>query len=69
MSQPRSRSFLEACMNILIGYSINFIMNAIFLPLFVEGFTVKDNLALGAIYTAISLVRSYCIRRWFNREE
>ena len=67
--QTKTMSFIESWVNIFIGYTINVIANAIILPHFVEGFTVKDNLALGAIYTCISLTRSYCIRRWFNRKE
>ena len=61
-------SFVESWVNIFIGYAINFTANALILPFFVEGFTVKKNLILGVLYTCISLVRSYCIRRWFNRK-
>jgi len=56
--------------NIFIGYSINFVANILILPLF--GFntlTVKKNLILGVIYTGISLTRSYCVRRWFNKND
>ena len=66
MSQSRKMSFVESWTNIFIGYAINFTANALILPLFVTDFTVSDNLILGGIYTFISLVRSYCIRRWFN---
>lgn len=36
------------------------------LPLFGWQVTVTQNLALGAIYTGISIARSYAVRRWFN---
>ncbi len=69
MSQTRIRSFCESWVNILIGYTINFIANMFILPLFGFDITVKQNLALGIIYTFISLMRTYCVRRWFNKKE
>ena len=67
--QTRRMSFIESWTNIFIGYTINFTANALLLPLFVKDFTVSDNLILGVLYTTISLIRSYCIRRWFNRRD
>jgi hypothetical protein len=61
-------SFVEAWSNIFVGYVINLIANALILPHFVEGFTLQDNLIVGLIYTSISLVRQYIIRRWFNNQ-
>ena len=66
MSQSRLSSFLEAVINIIIGFTINFTANALVFPLFGWQISAADNLLLGAIYTVISLVRSYAIRRWFN---
>ena len=67
--QTKLMSFAESWCNILVGYTINFIANAIILPYFVEDFSISDNLIIGIIYTFISLTRSYCIRRWFNRKD
>ena len=66
MTQTRLGSLIEACINVLIGYWINFAANLLILPLFGWHVTVAQNLALGAIYTAISIARSYAVRRWFN---
>ena len=66
MSQSRLGSFIEAIINIIIGFAINFTANALIFPLFGWPISTADNLLLGAIYTAISLLRSYTIRRWFN---
>ena len=66
MSQSRISSFIESVINIIIGFAINFTANALIFPLFGWHISATDNLLLGAIYTAISLVRSYAIRRWFN---
>lgn len=67
MSQSRTGSLIESLVNIAIGYCINFLANFAIFPLFGWHLSLRDNLAMGAIYTVISIARSYCIRRWFNR--
>lgn len=68
MSQSRRGSILEAWMNIVIGFGINFTANMLILPLFgFTNLTLGTNFIIGMVYTVISLVRSYVIRRWFNR--
>ena len=67
MNQTRIGSMIEAFMNIAIGFIINFVANMAILPLFgFTSLTMKTNLVIGAIYTVISVVRSYTVRRWFN---
>lgn len=66
MSQTRLSSFIEALMNVAIGFSINYIANLLIFPLFDMHISLLDNLWMGMIYTIISIVRSYVIRRWFN---
>jgi hypothetical protein len=65
--QSRADSFMEAVVNILIGLAVSQAANLIVLPL-VFGVPVSQGqaLALGVIYTAISLARSYALRRAFN---
>lgn len=69
MTQTRTMSFVESWVNILVGYTVNFTANMIILPMF--GFDIKigQNIIIGLLYTIISLVRSYCIRRVFNGKE
>jgi hypothetical protein len=64
--QTRIGSFVEAWANIAVGFAINFCANLIVLPWF--GFDVSGAQAfgIGVIFTAISLARSYVLRRWFN---
>lgn len=66
MQQSRLGSFIEAWINVLIGFGINFIANLLILPMFGFNITLMDNLYIGILYTIISVVRSYAIRRWFN---
>ena len=63
--QTRLESFIEAVINTLIGFGINFAANLLILPKF--GFTTltwKVNVFIGIVYTVISVARSYAIRRW-----
>jgi membrane protein implicated in regulation of membrane protease activity len=66
MNQTRLGSFIEAWFNVLIGFGINWCANMLILPLF--GFHVSGGQAfgIGVLFTVISVVRSYAIRRWFN---
>ncbi|MCM0035905.1 MAG: hypothetical protein NBV66_08965 [Burkholderiaceae bacterium] len=66
MSQSRLGSFIEALINVAIGFSINFLANLLIFPLFGFHITLGENFVMGILYTAISVVRSYTIRRWFN---
>lgn len=62
---PRS-AIIEAWMNILVGFSINYAINLILLPMVGAELTAANNFWLGWAYTAVSIVRQYVIRRWFN---
>ena len=66
MSQTRLSSFIEAIINVAIGFVINFTANMFIFPLFGFHITPGANLLMGLIYTVISVVRSYAVRRWFN---
>lgn len=67
MSQSRKHSMYEAIINVVVGFSINFLLNMLVFPLFGWHITAAQNFALGVIYTVISILRSYTLRRAFNR--
>lgn len=67
MAQTKLGSFVEAWVNIGVGFAINFTANMLILPRF--GFTslnAEKAFGIGLAFTAISLTRSYVLRRWFN---
>ena len=66
MNQTRLESLLESFVNILIGYGVAIVSQILIFPLFGIDIPISANLWIGAWFTAISLVRSYVIRRWFN---
>lgn len=67
MAQSKSRSWKEAWVNIAIGYSINFIANLVVFPMFGYNISIADNIVIGLVFTVISVVRQYVVRRWFNK--
>lgn len=66
MSQSRKGSAFEAFVNIAVGLIISIIANHLIFPLFGFVPSLGQNIAITIIYTAISFVRSYCLRRVFN---
>ena len=65
--QTRRHSVIEAIANVAIGYGINVVANLAVLPLFGFSVSARDAAWIGLAFTVISLVRSYVLRRMFNR--
>lgn len=66
MNQSRLGSLYEALINVVIGFTINYLANFVILPLYGFHITPGQNFTMGLLYTGISIARSYVIRRWFN---
>jgi hypothetical protein len=66
MRQTRVSSFIEALTNVMIGYCISLAANSLIFPLFGWHISLRQNLLIGVYYTAVSIARSYALRRWFN---
>lgn len=60
-------SWVESFANVAIGYGVAVATQLAVFPLFGLHASLTDNLAIGAIFTVVSLARSYCLRRLFNR--
>jgi hypothetical protein len=67
MSQSRAQSMIESAANVVIGYVVALGSQLVVFPMFGVHLPLQDNLLIGLWFTAISLVRSYLVRRWFNR--
>ena len=65
--QTRLQSFIESFINVAIGYGVALISQILVFPLFGINIPMESNLLIGAIFTVISIVRSYVVRRVFNR--
>lgn len=67
MSQSRRMSLVEAITSTCVGYALAVIVQVVAFPIFGFDIRLVDNLLLGAIFTAVSLTRSYALRRLFER--
>tara|TARA_R110002096_G_scaffold203140_3_gene388094 strand:+ start:721 stop:933 length:213 start_codon:yes stop_codon:yes gene_type:complete len=65
--QSKRNSAFEATTNVAIGYLVSVLANVLILPLFGYNVTIGDSFAIGLAFTAVSLARSYVLRRFFNR--
>lgn len=66
MSQSRLGSMIEAVANVAIGYGVAVATQVVVFPWFGLHASMSDNLLIGALFTVVSLVRSYTLRRLFN---
>lgn len=66
MTQTKLGSLIEALINTCIGFIINYSANLLIFPLFGFHISLTGNFIMGMIYTVISVVRSYIVRRFFN---
>jgi len=66
--QTKYQSLIESLTNILIGYLTALLSQVLIFPLFDIYVTFQDNLLIGLYFTVISLIRSYLIRRYFNKK-
>lgn len=66
MSQSRLGSMIEAGANVAIGYGVAVAAQVVVFPWFGLQASLSDNLMIGAVFTVVSLVRSYILRRVFN---
>lgn len=66
MTQSKASSLAESAINVAIGYGVAIASQVAVFPMFGIHVALSTNFAIGAWFTAISLARSYVIRRWFN---
>ena len=64
--QKKRHSLLEACASTAIGYVIAFITTLAVLPLFGFTPTLHQNFWITNIFTVVSILRGYYVRRLFN---
>lgn len=66
MKQSRMMSMLESILNIAVGFGISLGAQILILPLLGVAISLAQNFQFALIMTAISIARSYCLRRLFE---
>lgn len=69
MSQSRGMSALEATVNVALGWLVALATQMIVFPVLGMQVLLWQNLALSLVFTGVSLLRSYVLRRVFVRLE
>lgn len=59
-------SLLESTFNIAIGYLVALMTQLVVFPLLDIEVSINQNILIGIIFTVVSLIRSYALRRFFN---
>ena len=69
LMQSKKDSLIESLTSTTIGVIIGILLNLTILPVFGYPVSLSDSLLISIIFTIVSVVRSYIIRRWFNSKE
>jgi hypothetical protein len=67
LCQSRCGSLTEAVANVVAGFLLAMLAQQIVFPFFGIATTLGEDAGIAAIFTALSLFRSYAIRRLFER--
>jgi len=67
VTQSRGMSLIEAVTNVAVGYVLAVATQIIVFPWFGLRPSIGESLALGGVFVGISLLRSYALRRLFER--
>jgi hypothetical protein len=66
MRQSRIMSMVETATNVVVGYGLAIATQIMVFPWFGIEAALKEHLAIGLVFMAVSLVRGYLLRRLFE---
>jgi len=66
MKPAHLRSLVEAITNVIVGYGVAVLTQILIFPVFGLHTTLAQNLQIGCVFTLVSLVRSFALRRLFE---
>lgn len=66
MKQSRRASIIESLANVAIGYGVAVGAQIAIFPLFGVEISLSANFAIGLLFTVVSIIRSYAVRRLFE---
>lgn len=67
MRQSRLMSVIESLANVVVGYGVAVMTQIAIFPLFGLRATLAQSMAIGSVFTVVSIGRSYMLRRIFER--
>ena len=66
MKQSRLMSLVESVANVIVGYGAAVATQILIFPIFGLHTTLAQNLKMGAVFTVVSIARSFALRRMFE---
>ena len=66
MKQSRLMSLVESVANVVVGYGVAVVTQILIFPIFGLHTTLAQNLKMGAIFTVVSIARSFALRLVFE---
>ena len=66
LAQSRAMSFAEAVTNVVAGYGIALLTQLLLFPALGLNMAMTENIVIAAVFTAVSLARSFVLRRLFE---
>ena len=66
MKQSRLMSLVESIANVAVGYGVAVVTQILIFPIFGLHTTLAQNLKMGAIFSVVSIARSFALRRVFE---
>ena len=66
MKQSRAMSLVEAVANVVVGYGVAVVTQILIFPIFGLHTTLAQNMKMGAIFSFVSIARSFALRRLFE---
>jgi hypothetical protein len=66
MKQSRLMSLIEAITNMIVGYCVAVVTQILIFPIFGLHTTLAQNLQMGLLFTGVSIIRSFLLRRLFE---
>jgi hypothetical protein len=60
-------ALVEAATNVVVGYGLAVLGQVVVFPVFGIRVSLGENLAIGTVFTVVSIARSFVLRRLFER--
>jgi len=66
--QTKKRSLIESLTNVAVGCGVALGSQYLVFPLFgIESISFEKHIGITLVFTVISIIRSYVLRRWFTK--
>ena len=67
MAQTKRQSIIEVIVNTAVGFVISIGISVVLFPLMGIPVTLNENISITLIFTVVGIIRSFVMRRIFNK--